>query len=125
MPHVNVADGIIPLSEFRANMAELIERTRVNREPLVLTQRGKSVAVVMSPREYEALTERDRFVAAVNEGIRSLEESGGIPQEEVEAYFAAKRSALQSKSNGKELSESEFEEVLARVDKKIREGKGF
>ncbi|MCF6227275.1 MAG: type II toxin-antitoxin system Phd/YefM family antitoxin [Planctomycetes bacterium] len=69
MPHVNVADGIIPLSEFRANMAKLIERARLNREPLVLTQRGKSVAVVLSPREYELLTERQRFVAAVKEGI--------------------------------------------------------
>ena len=73
MSHVNVADGIIPMSEFRAKMAELIERTRVNREPLVLTQRGKSVAVVISPREYELLTEHQHFVAAVKAGIEQAD----------------------------------------------------
>ncbi|MCF6227273.1 MAG: type II toxin-antitoxin system Phd/YefM family antitoxin [Planctomycetes bacterium] len=84
MNEVNTVDGIVTLSEFRANMAKLIERARLNREPLVLTQHGKSVAVVLSPAEYEALTERERFVEAVNEGLVSLDRGEGIPNEEVE-----------------------------------------
>ena len=100
MPHVNVADGIIPMSEFRANMAELIERARLSREPLVLTQRGKSVAVVLSPREYELLTERDRFIAAVNEGLKDVEEGRVIDDKEFEEEMT-KRREVRRKPKGK------------------------
>ncbi len=46
-------EDIKPLSEFQANAESLIERIRETRRPLVLTQRGHSIAVVLSAAEYE------------------------------------------------------------------------
>lgn len=57
MPRVNLDEDIKPLSEFRANAAELIQRVRETGRPLVLTQRGHSSAVVICVSIYEALLE--------------------------------------------------------------------
>lgn len=48
---------IKPVSEFRANAAELIEQVRNTRRPLVLTQRGHSAAVVLDVTDYAELIE--------------------------------------------------------------------
>lgn len=40
---------------------------------LVITQNGKAAAVVMSPREYDALRNRQRFVEEVARGLADVE----------------------------------------------------
>jgi prevent-host-death family protein len=57
MPRVKLDTDIQPVSEFRAKAAHLIERVRRSRRPLVLTQRGRSAAVVIAVDEYEQLLE--------------------------------------------------------------------
>jgi antitoxin YefM len=57
MPRVKLDTDIKPVSEFRAKAADLIERVRNTRRPLVLTQRGRSAAVVLAVDEYEQLLE--------------------------------------------------------------------
>jgi prevent-host-death family protein len=57
MPRVRLDTDIKPVSEFRAKAADLIERVRNTRRPLVLTQRGRSAAVVVAVDEYEQLLE--------------------------------------------------------------------
>lgn len=83
MKRINVQTDIKPLSEFRAKMADLVERINKTGQPLVLTQRGKTVAVVMSPKEYEALAYREEFIAAVKEGIAEADAGNLIPHDEV------------------------------------------
>ena len=55
---LKIDTDIKPVSDFRANAAELIEQVR--KETLVLTQRGHSAAVVMDVVAYEAMLRRDR-----------------------------------------------------------------
>ncbi len=62
MRHPKLTSDIKPVSEFRANAAELIERIRSTRRPLVLTQRGHSAAVVLGVEEYENLLEEVELV---------------------------------------------------------------
>lgn len=49
---------IRPVSEFRANAAAFVQQVRETRRPLILTQHGKSAAVLLDVEEYEALLER-------------------------------------------------------------------
>jgi prevent-host-death family protein len=46
---------IQPLSEFRANAASFVERVKNQRRPLVLTQHGKSAAVLINVEDYQNL----------------------------------------------------------------------
>ena len=57
MQRTKLDRDIKPVSEFRANAAELIDQLRVNRRPLVLTQRGHSAAVLLDVEDFEEMVE--------------------------------------------------------------------
>jgi prevent-host-death family protein len=46
------------LSEFRSGAASFIRQINETRRPIVITQRGKGVAVVLDVAEYEAMQEK-------------------------------------------------------------------
>ena len=51
---------LIPVSDLRQDVADVLKRVRESREPVVITQRGRAAAVMLSVREYErAEYERD------------------------------------------------------------------
>ena len=64
---------IKPVSEFRANAAELIEHVKNSRRPLVLTQRGHSAAVVLDVAEYEEMVEAIELLSDVRTSIQQIE----------------------------------------------------
>jgi len=51
-------EDIRPLSEFRAGVASFIKQVHDTRRPMVLTQRGRGVAVLVDIHEFEAMRER-------------------------------------------------------------------
>ncbi|MGN6182239.1 MAG: type II toxin-antitoxin system Phd/YefM family antitoxin [Thermoanaerobaculia bacterium] len=64
---------IKPVSEFRANAAELIEQMRTSGRPLVLTQRGHSAAVVLDVAEYEQLVDEIELLRDVSTAVKQIE----------------------------------------------------
>lgn len=52
---INLKEGIIPVTKAAATLAELIRRARSKREHIVLTQNGKSAAVLLDIDEYVLL----------------------------------------------------------------------
>lgn len=58
MSRLHFDQDIQPLSDFRAGAASFIRQINETRRPLVITQRGKGVAVVMDVSEYEAMQEK-------------------------------------------------------------------
>jgi prevent-host-death family protein len=67
------AEDIIPIAELKANMSEIVRGLDERPRPLVVTLNGKPAAVVMSPREYDLLLYRSRFVDAVSDGLADAE----------------------------------------------------
>jgi antitoxin YefM len=76
---IKVSTDIKPVSEFRANAAELIEHVRSSRRPLVLTQRGRSAAVVLDVAEYERMVEEIDLLSDVRTAIQQVESGQGVP----------------------------------------------
>ena|ERR1043166_4336733 len=66
------AEDIMPIAELKANMSEIVRGLHERPRPLVVTLNGKPAAVVMSPREYDQLAYRSRFVDAINEGLADV-----------------------------------------------------
>ena len=64
---------IKPVSEFRANAAELIEQLRSTRRPLVLTQRGHSAAVVLDVSEYAELIDELELLRDIRTAMKQAE----------------------------------------------------
>lgn len=71
---LNLHTDIKPVSEFRANAAELIEQIRTSGRPLVLTQRGHSAAVVLDVAEYQRLVEE----VELNVPMREIQKGEGV-----------------------------------------------
>jgi antitoxin YefM len=76
---------IKPVSEFRANAAELIEQLRSSGRPLVLTQRGHSAAVVLDVAAYERLIEEIETLRDIRTAERQISAGKGISNREAKA----------------------------------------
>jgi prevent-host-death family protein len=57
MPKLKPTRDIQPVTEFRANAAQFIEQVQQTGQPVVLTQHGRSAAVLMDVESYEAMVE--------------------------------------------------------------------
>jgi prevent-host-death family protein len=69
MRAVRVSEDIVPVSDFKAQASDWLKRVSETGQPVVITQNGKAAGVLLSPAEFDRLTERARFVAAVSEGL--------------------------------------------------------
>ena len=58
MQPLRLDEDIRPLSEFRAGVSGFVRRVSETRRPLLLTQHGRGVAVLVDVREFEAMRER-------------------------------------------------------------------
>ncbi|HKO58699.1 MAG TPA: type II toxin-antitoxin system Phd/YefM family antitoxin [Thermoanaerobaculia bacterium] len=84
---VRLNSDIKPVSEFRANAAELIEQVKSSGRPLVLTQRGHSAAVVLDVAEYERMVEEIELLSDVRTAIEQIEAGEGVSDREAKAQL--------------------------------------
>ena len=82
MKRILLNEDIQPLSEFRANAASFIEKVTKTKRPLVITQRGKSAAVVLDVTEYESLIEKLELFIDIQIAERQLDNEKGIDHDE-------------------------------------------
>lgn len=83
MPTMKPTEDIQPLTAFRANVASFVDQVRETGRPLVLTQHGRSAAVLLGAADYEALIEELEILRDVQVSERELAEGKGIPHEQV------------------------------------------
>ena len=57
MPKLKPSRDIQPVTEFRANAAQFIEQVQETGQPMVLTQHGRSAAVLLDVESYEAMVD--------------------------------------------------------------------
>lgn len=58
MPRLRPTQDIRPLADFRANLAAVVRHVQRTKRPVILTQHGRSAAVLVGAVEYESLLER-------------------------------------------------------------------
>ena len=84
------SQDVQPLSAFRANAAGFLDQVRSTKRPLVLTQHGKSAAVVLDVDQYEALVDEIEVIRDIRQGKAELARGEGVPHEEVVAELRAR-----------------------------------
>jgi antitoxin YefM len=70
---VQISDGIVPLGEFKAQAAKLLKRIGETGQPMVINQNDRPAGVLLSPREYDRLQERQRFLDSIAAGLADAE----------------------------------------------------
>ena len=68
------SEDIIPLSDLKANPGKVIRHVSEAHRPVLLTSRGRGVAVVQDLRDYEKAEEECSFMRAVVKGMVELDQ---------------------------------------------------
>jgi len=68
----------------------LLEQVRTTKRPLVITQHGKSAAVVLDVEEYEALVEELEVIRDIRQAKAELARGEGIPHTDVVTELRAR-----------------------------------
>ncbi len=72
------SEDIVPLSDLKINPGKVVRHAADAHRPVLLTSRGRGVAVVQSLGDYEKAEEERSFMRAVAEGLMDLEKGREI-----------------------------------------------
>ncbi len=82
---MNKIPEIIPLSDLRQEAAGVIKRLQEKDSPVVITQRGRAAAVLISMDGYERLTQNQELLSLLIQGEKEIESGAGQSLEDVMA----------------------------------------
>jgi prevent-host-death family protein len=68
------SEDVVQLSDLKINPGRIVNQVDKTRRPVLLTQRGRGVAVVQSLNDYETGMEERAFLRGVVQGLMDLEE---------------------------------------------------
>ena len=78
-------EDIRPLSEFRAGIASFVKQVSETRRPMVLTQHGRGVAVLVDIHEFEVMRTRLELLEDVTVAETQIAAGRLTPQDEAKA----------------------------------------
>ncbi len=68
------SEDVIPLTEMKINPGKIVRQVTEVHRPVLLTKRGRGVAVVQALEDFEKNEEEKAFMRAVVAGLSDLEE---------------------------------------------------
>jgi len=83
MKPVSIQDDIIGIAEFKTHAARIMRGLRERGRPVVITQHGKPAGVLITPEDFDRLSERERFIAAVEQGLAESDAGLGVDDGEL------------------------------------------
>lgn len=82
MQRLKFSQDIRPLSEVRTGIANFIKQVQDTKRPLVITQHGKGVAVLLDVQEYEIIQEKLELLSDIQKSITQIENGQGVDHSE-------------------------------------------
>ena len=77
------SEDVIPLSDLKVNPGRVVKHATEAHRPVLLTSRGRGVAVMQSVAEFEKAEEERAFMRAVLAGLGDLETGRELSRDEV------------------------------------------
>jgi len=82
MTMTRFTEDVRPITDFKAHASEIVDHARRSRRPVLVTRRGRGVAVLLDLEEYESLADRVGFMTAVEKGVEAARHGDLHPHEE-------------------------------------------
>lgn len=79
------SEDVIPLTDLKVNPGRVVRHAAEAHRPVLLTSRGRRVAVMQSVSDYEVAEEERAFLRAVVAGLADLEAGRELSIEDVKA----------------------------------------
>ncbi len=87
---VKFSEDVIPLSDLKINPGKVVSRAQDTHRPILLTSRGRGVAVVQGLEDYERTVEELQFVKAVAQGLMDVREGNTVSLEDAKKVLGIK-----------------------------------
>lgn len=87
---LRIDQDIRSMSEFRTGIASFLKQVHDTKRPLVITQHGKSAAVLLDVSEYEAMQEKLELLTDIQTSIGQIENGEGIPHNDAKGLILGK-----------------------------------
>ncbi len=87
---IKFSKDVIPVSDLKVNPGKVVKQVSDTHRPVLLTSRGRAVAVVQSLHDYEEAVEEREFMRAVAQGLVDLERGREIGLEDVKKRLGLK-----------------------------------
>ncbi|MEN6433769.1 MAG: type II toxin-antitoxin system Phd/YefM family antitoxin [Smithella sp.] len=88
---IKYSEDIIPLTDLKINPGKVLNQVERTRRPVLLTSRGRGIAVVESVKDYEEKAEEQAFLRGVVQGLMDIEEGREINLAEVKKRLGVNR----------------------------------
>lgn len=76
------SEDVVPLSDLKVNPGKVVNHAKDSHRPVLLTSRGRGIAVVQGLEEYEHNAEQLAFVKALAEGLLDIQEGKTVTLED-------------------------------------------
>jgi prevent-host-death family protein len=83
MPRIVLNKDIHSLSDFRSNVSGFINKVHETKRPIVITQHGRSSAVLIDVSEYERMIDKFELIKDIEIASRQISEGQGIDHSKV------------------------------------------
>lgn len=80
---VKFSEDVVALTDLKVNPGKVVNQVKDTHRPVLLTSRGRGVAVVQALDEYEKNEEERAFLRAVAKGMADVKEGNELPLSEV------------------------------------------
>jgi prevent-host-death family protein len=82
---IKFSEDVIPLSDLKINPGKIVNRAKDTRRPVLITSRGRGVAVMQGLDEFEENQEERKFMKAVAQGLMDIKEGNELKLDEVKS----------------------------------------
>jgi prevent-host-death family protein len=84
------SEDVVSLSDLKVNPGKVINHANDSHRPVLLTSRGRGVAVVQGLAEFEKNSDELAFVKAIAQGLMDIEEGKTVELEEAKKRIGLK-----------------------------------
>ena len=77
------SEDVIPLADLKVNPGKVVKQANETHRPILLTSRGRGIAVVQDLEGYEKNREELAFVKAIAQGLMDIKQSNTMSLSEV------------------------------------------
>ena len=78
------------MSEFRSGVASFLKQVHDTKRPLVITQHGKGVAVLLDVNEFEVMQEKIELYEDLEKSITQIETGSGVSHDDAKKQILKK-----------------------------------
>ena len=84
------SEDVVPLTDLKINPGKVVNRAKETHRPILLTSRGRGIAVVQDLEGFEKNREELAFVKAIAQGLMDIKQNNTMSLAEVKKGLGIK-----------------------------------